>query len=264
MSATILDKIAKVLAKAENTDNEHEADAFLAHAQRMATAHSIDMALARRHVAKAHKRETPVQRTITVGAPRALGNAKMVALFLTIARNNDLTCNIAHNSTYVVAYGFPSDIEVTEALYAHVVFQMVEAANAYLKSGAFRDEYVWDPRTRQFKTPSAKAARLSFYDAFTVRIGSRLAKAKDEAEAAAAATETDEAFTGGTALVLADKRAEVADFYKANSTARGSWRGNRRPQARSNSAAAAGDEAGAKARLSAVPTLPESRRSVTT
>lgn len=258
--SSILDKISKVLAKAENTDNEHEADAFLAQAQRMATAHSIDLAVARRHVAKAQRREAPVQKTVDIGAPRAVGNARMVSLFVAIADNNDVTCNVAHNSTFVVAFGFPSDIEVVETLYAHVAFQMVQAANDYLRSGEHKDEYVWNPRRETFTAPSAKTARLSFYDAFTGRIRTRLRVARAHAETDAAGA--DVGAGTGTALVLADKRAEVADFYRRTSTARGTWRGSRGSTASSRAARRAGARAGDRARLSATPTLPGGRREV--
>ena len=43
----LVDKIAALLAMAERTTNEHEAEAFLAKAQALATHNSIDLALAR-------------------------------------------------------------------------------------------------------------------------------------------------------------------------------------------------------------------------
>ena len=48
-----------------------------------------------------------------------------VQLFLAIGRANNLTCDIARDSTRVYAYGFESDIEAVEALYASLVVQMV-------------------------------------------------------------------------------------------------------------------------------------------
>lgn len=263
--SVILNRIAKVLALAESTDNEHEADAFMKKAQEMATQHSIELAVARRHVAKSQQRETPTMRTIEIGVSKSVGNAKMVELFLAIARTNDLTCNIAHNSTYVIAFGFPSDIEVVETLYMHIAHQMVGGANAYLKTGAHRDEVVYDPRTRRYRTPSGRAARLAFYDAFTSRIAARLQEAATAAENAienARLADADEPESVGTALVLADKRAEISDFYANTSDARGSWRGGRSKVATPNSARAAGRKAGNSARLSAMPTLPGGKKSL--
>lgn len=263
----VMDTIAKLLAQAEGTDNEHEADAFLAEAQRRATVYSIDLAVARQHTAKRQQRETPIQRTITIGARGKMGNTKLVQLFLAAARANDVTCNIAHNNTYVIAFGFPADIEVAEAIYAHVSYQMVEAANAYLKTDDFREDAYWCERTWTWKQVSARTARLSFYESFIERIGSRLMEAKLSAEAAAIADEADETNevpeASGTALVLADKKAEVKDFYTHHSEARGSWRGGRRTTAAGSTAArTAGRQAGDAARLTAVPTLPHGKTAI--
>ena len=38
---------------------------------------------------------------------------------------------VAHNSTYVTAFGFPSDIEMTERIYEAVLPQMVRDWIAY-------------------------------------------------------------------------------------------------------------------------------------
>ncbi|HSA39693.1 MAG TPA: DUF2786 domain-containing protein, partial [Mycobacterium sp.] len=43
----MLARIAALLRQAEGTDNPHEAEAFLAAAQRLATATAIDLAVAR-------------------------------------------------------------------------------------------------------------------------------------------------------------------------------------------------------------------------
>ncbi|MEO6794476.1 MAG: DUF2786 domain-containing protein, partial [Mycobacterium sp.] len=43
----MLARIAALLRQAEGTDNAHEADAFMSAAQRLATATSIDLAVAR-------------------------------------------------------------------------------------------------------------------------------------------------------------------------------------------------------------------------
>ena len=48
----LLARIAALLRQAEGTDNPHEAEAFMTAAQRLATATSIDLAVARSHTAK--------------------------------------------------------------------------------------------------------------------------------------------------------------------------------------------------------------------
>ena len=50
-------RIAALLRQAEGTSNEHEADAFMQAAQRLATTLSIDLAVARAHTAKREAHE---------------------------------------------------------------------------------------------------------------------------------------------------------------------------------------------------------------
>ena len=54
----MLARIAALLRQAEGTDNAHEAEAFMAAAQRLATATSIDLALARSHSAQRTKAQS--------------------------------------------------------------------------------------------------------------------------------------------------------------------------------------------------------------
>src|SRR4051812_20337017 len=133
-----LTRLAALLRQAESTDNEHEAEAFMAAAQRLATATSIDLAVARAHSARKERRAAPIAKRIEIGPPGKRALRTYVQLFLAIARANDITCDLASNSTYVIAYGFETDIEMCEALYASLVVQMVRASDAYLRSGAYR------------------------------------------------------------------------------------------------------------------------------
>src|SRR5512142_2584890 len=138
-----LTKLAALLRQAESTTNEHEAEAFMAAAQRLATATSIDLAVARAHSARKERRAAPIAKRIEIGPPGKRALRTYVQLFLAIARANDLTCDLAGNSTYVIAYGFETDIEVAEALYASLVVQMVRSSDAYLRSGTYRRESNW-------------------------------------------------------------------------------------------------------------------------
>ena len=136
----MLARIAALLRQAEGTDNAHEAEAFMAAAQRLATATSIDLAVARSHAAKRTQAQTPVQRTITIGDAGTRGLRTYVQLFVVIAAANDVSCDVASNSTFVYAYGFAEDIDASHALYASLVVQMVRASDAYLASGAHRPD----------------------------------------------------------------------------------------------------------------------------
>lgn len=271
-----LDRIAALLRQAERTDNEHEADAFMAAAQRLATVASIDLALARKHTAQRERRATPVARTIEIGQPGRRGLATYVELFCAIAAANDIRCDVARNSTFVIAYGFEHDIEVVQALYASLVVQMVRASDTYLRSGEHRAESVVTVtrtrtgRVRRVTRPvHGTTARLSFHLAFADRIRQRLAEAREAAAADTAAADTgadaapgaQSARTAGQ-LVLVEKGVEISDFYARNSTARGTWRGSSVDPTASRSAARAGTTAADRARLAASRELGGHRRAV--
>ncbi|MCV7301990.1 DUF2786 domain-containing protein [Mycobacterium barrassiae] len=242
----MLARIAALLRQAEGTDNTHEADAFMATAQRLATATSIDLAVARSHSSNRTKAQTPVQRTITIGNAGTRGLRTYVQLFTVIAMANDVKCDVASNSTFVYAYGFGEDIDASHALYASLVTQMVRASEAYIASGAHRP------------TPTI-TARINFQLAFGARIGKRLAEAREEAQREATNGRDSRP---GTAIALRNKDIELKDFYRQTSEARGTWRATSATAGYSSAARRAGDRAGRKARLGTSPELGGARAAV--
>lgn len=239
----MLSRIAALLRQAEGTDNPHESDAFLTAAQRLATAASIDLAVARSHSAQRCAAQAPTQRTITIGAAGTRGLRTYVQLFVLIASANDVRCDVASNSTFVYAYGFSEDIDASHALYASLVVQMVRASDAYLASGAHRP------------TPTI-TARLNFQLAFGVRVGQRLAEAREQTRREVT---KDRGRAPGTAIALRDKEVELRDHYRSASKARGTWQANRATAGYSSAARRAGDRAGKQARLGNSAALPGAR-----
>ncbi|MGE2732536.1 DUF2786 domain-containing protein [Mycolicibacterium vaccae] len=229
----MLARIAALLRQAEGTDNPHEAEAFMAAAQRLATATSIDLAVARSHSAARSAAQVPVQRTITIGEAGARGLRTYVQLFVLIGAANDVKCDVASNSTFVYAYGFAEDIDATHALYTSLVMQMVRASNDYIASGAHRP------------TPTI-TARINFQLAFGARVGQRLAEAREEARRDATAGPQS---APGTALALRNKDLELKDYYRQTSQARGTWRATSATAGYSSAARRAGDRAGRRAKL---------------
>jgi hypothetical protein len=239
----MLARIAALLRQAEGTSNTHEAEAFMAAAQRLATATSIDLAVARAHSATRTAAQVPSMRTITIGEPGSRGLRTYVQLFAGIAAANEVRCDVASNSTYVYAYGFAEDIDATHALYASLVVQMVRACDAYLATGAHRP------------TPTI-TARLNFQLAFGARVGQRLSEARDQARREAT---QETSATPGTAIALRNKEIELRDHYRTESKARGTWRPASASAGYSSAARRAGDRAGHQARLGASPELPGAR-----
>lgn len=273
-----LGRIAALLRQAEGTDNEHEAAAFMAAAQRLATLESIDLAMARSHTERREKRAVPEQRTVTIGESGRRGLGTYVHLFVSIARANGVTCDIARNSTFVYAYGFGADIDVCEALYSSLVVQMVSACDRFLRAGGHHQDLrpARDRRTGRIvsKPVHATTARINFQNAFAGEVGTRLQAARLEANAEAerhyselepssgpvAGHQGATSAVSSVALAVRQKELEIGDFYTRTSEARGAWRGS---SARfSESSMRAGKRAGREAQLGGRTSIGGARRAV--
>ncbi len=267
--------IAALLAKAERTDNTHEAEAYLAKAQHLATLRSVDLAMVRARNSQSRRRVAPMSRTVQIGDPGKRANTHLVSLFVAVARANDVVVDVARNSTYVIGYGMPSDLDLVEQLWAFLAHQMVQAASRYLDAGEWRGETYqalgrqrigrWSYPVLDSRPHTRQTARAAFYRGFIDRISVRLQQARQEALAEATdPTPTDDAHDGppdaeavgadgpgpSATLVLRQKENEVQSFYRQSSRARGSWTGYRGAAAGDTGAATgAGRRAAAQARL---------------
>ena len=258
MTAT-LDKIAALLAKAERTEIEAEAEAYLMKAQALATLASVDLAVARARTARREGRHQPVARTTSIGEKGRRANPHLIALFVAIAYANDAKVDVASNSTYVIGYGLPEDLDAVEAIFASLAVHMVHAGQQFVATRRWEGErYAAVVSGRRVtRVHAAQTARAGFYRAYVARIGERLAQARREAVAQADAPAV--AAAGGAELVLARKAAQVDDFHRRTSSARGSWGGySGGVRAASGSAAHAGRQAASTARLTASKSLPGS------
>lgn len=182
-----LQRVRALLAKAENTDFPHEAEAYTAKAQELMTRHSIDYAML--GAAKVSGREEPVGRRVAVDNPYEAPKAILLDVTATANRCHAVWSRIFGFSTIV---GFPADIAATELLFTSLLLQ---ATTAMRTAGSQKDG-----RTTSF--------RRSFLTAYANRIGQRLHQASKSA--------TDEAVDdyGGNLLpVLASRADTVKDTF---------------------------------------------------
>ena len=264
-------RIAALLAKAEATEHPAEAEALVEAAQRLATLHAIDVAVAM--ASRPAERLSPVVERITFEDSQARGDIKkhLVSLYCRVAFVNDVKLDVLHRSMGVILYGMPSDIAAVQALWTSLAGQMVHAGRLFLGSEAWRGETYtrFDPHTgaRVRRPVDRRVARNGFYVGFIERIGERLREAAETATAEALAREVltpvdDSRAPISMALVLADKAARVNEHYQRESTARGSWTGSRARV--STGGRSAGRAAADRAKLRATdPALPSGRGELT-
>jgi hypothetical protein len=244
VSERVLDKIGKLLAQAEGTDNEHEADAFVTRAQELATTYAVDLELARSRQAARRLRgmtggtDDLEQRRLVIGERGKRGNRQLVVLYLVVAEANDVMVNVATDSTFVLGFGYPADLEVVEQLWASLATQMASAAARRLRAGEHKRAGI-----------AAVSWRLSFYEGWMHTVQQRLAEARERALKA-----HDEAVAGqpastSSALVLRAKSERVRDYHDQASEARGTWRGGSGERRVHGSAWRAGESDGRLARL---------------
>jgi hypothetical protein len=251
-------QIARCLALAEGSSGP-EAEAAFAMAQKLASLYAVDLEVARRQMADRTKREAPVTKRISFEAELATRNTKkaLVELISSLCYVNDCKINVFHDSTGVIIFGFPTDIDLIERMFAVIAVQMIVGADQFIKSKSYREEFVTYYDSYGFperKRMDGRTARINYYDSFNNTIYRRLKQMKREAEEsreeeAVPITLSDGAkVESSVALVLMEKRDEVKRFYKETSNARGSWSGSR-AGGHSSTASSAGKRDGANARL---------------
>lgn len=174
----ILTKVRALLAKAESTTFDAEAEALTAKAQELMTRYRLDRAVLDRNRPD-QERPEPVGRRILVDNPYADAKATLLSA---VARPNGCRAVWAKPFRHCTVFGFPDELEAVEELFTSL---LVQAEGALLREGSKTDRR-GRSRTKQF--------RRSFLVAFAHRIGQRLHEAVDDTVAAATA-ET------GTALV---------------------------------------------------------------
>jgi hypothetical protein len=186
---SVLAKVRALLAKAESTNFEHEADALTAKAQELMSRHAIDEAIA--WGGTTGQKEAPSARRLPVDDPYASAKSTLLGV---VAAANGVRAVWHQDFALMTLVGFEADLESVDLLFTSLAMQ---ASKSVLAKGQIRDGR-GRSRTRSF--------RQSFYVAFAQRIHERLELAAHHAREGA------EQDLGRSLLpVLAGRRQKVDD-----------------------------------------------------
>lgn len=184
----LLRKVRALLAKAESSAFESEAEAFTAKAQTLITDHSLAEAL--RSTAPGGSAGGPDAIRLAVERPY---HREKFALLSAVARSNRATAILHDGLGLATIIGYPIDLEATELLFTSL---LVQSSRSMLRHGSTTDGY---------GNSTTRAFRRSFLVGFAGRIDERLSTENAQATERAAAAEP-----GGPLLpVLAGRAAEV-------------------------------------------------------
>ncbi|MGI5155084.1 DUF2786 domain-containing protein [Microbispora sp. CA-102843] len=168
----MLARVRALLAKAESTEFEAEAETFTAAAQALMARHSIDAALLAARAPGPGGAGRPEGRRLGVDAPYEGPKAMLLDV---IASANRCRSVWSRHFGFATVLGFPADLAAVEVLFTSL---LVQATTAVRLAGSHRDGS-GRSRTRSF--------RQSFLAAYAQRIGERLREAAGEAVREAAA-----------------------------------------------------------------------------
>lgn len=161
LDSGVLRKVRALLAKAESTDFEAEADALTAKAQDLITRHALDEL----HLDSDQRTEVRSRR-IPLDAPYASAKSILLAQIASANRCRSVQCRFTETA---IVIGVPADLSAVEVLYTSLLTQ---ATSAMLSAGSVGDGR-GRSRTRSF--------RRSFLLGFAQRVGVRLAAASSAA-----------------------------------------------------------------------------------
>lgn len=222
--AKYVDRVKKLLAKAESTTSEAEADAFFAKAQALMTEWQIEQAELRDVTDAVVKHEMKLSSTMPTADVSAVAN---------VAAHYDLKVLYreyvaGYQTAAAIIFGHASDVDRFLMLWSSLELQMIRAMRQ-----------AEDPRANR---AAQRRFRQSFKVGYTRRVGARLASAK------AATIREAEARTPGVGLVLVSRAelVEQAAAAESGGVRRSSLRLDQRAVAAGASAADAADLGGTR------------------
>lgn len=192
----ILARVRGLLAKAESTTFEAEAESFTTAAQSLMARHSIDLAVL---AAQEPRSSDEAPHGLRIGLDGPYEQAKALLLDV-VARANNCRTVWSRQWSFSTVVGFPAELIGVQNLFTSLLIQ----ATAALQREGSRVRRDGSSRTRSF--------RASFLMSFATRIGERLRAATDAEMARAHA----EAAAGGQDLlpILACRRQETEQAFE--------------------------------------------------
>lgn len=199
----ILTKVRRLLAKAESTTFDAEAEAFTAKAQELMARHAIDLAM----LWDSEQREDrPTTIRLALEEPYVDAKSTLIAV---VAEHSQ--CRAVLHPAYAIAslIGFEADLAWCETLYTSL---LIQAQREMSRAGA-ADGAGGHRRTRSF--------RSSFLTSYVLRIGERLAEINEHVQNdatapwAEAADGRGEYATADLLPVLADRQTAIDDEIEA-------------------------------------------------
>lgn len=196
-----IDTIAKLLAKAEGTNNQHEAETFMAKAEQMMLEEGVDRAMleARR---PGQKREDIVQERIYIKNGHGYGMAmKKVAHAVAPSFSvHSLQANMYNGDIVVFLIGHRSDVEQAKVLAESLMEQSRKQALHWWKTVGKAEHPHYDDNDAYY-------ARREFIFAFASGVRARLEETRNRV--------AEEAGTG-TDLVLRERLEVVIEWVDEN------------------------------------------------
>ena len=157
----MLDRVRALLAKAESSQFDSEAEAYTAKAQQLIARHSLDVAT----LSNQDDGDRPVAVRVTVDGPYEEARA---LLLQNVAEANLCRSVWSAEFGFATVFGFPDDVTAVELMYGSL---LVQGTATMVREGS---------------AGRRKTFRQSFLYAYAVRIGQRLTAASESARTEAA------------------------------------------------------------------------------
>lgn len=192
----ILERVRRLLAKAESTTFEAEAETFTAGAQSLMARHSIDAALLAASAPDGTP-DGPQGRRLGIDNPY---ESQKVSLLAEVARANRCQVIWTKNLGYVTLVGHREDRAAVETLFTSLLVQATQAMTHHGK------------RTNSSGRSRTAAFRRSFLTAYAVRIGERLEEAtRSEVQSATEEMSASGSGRGRELVPLLERRRAAVD-----------------------------------------------------